>query len=104
MVVKGIARSNPCDGCSQAGACADVYHQLGCAEGPSVASKVAVAFLLPILMFVVTLGVFHWILGSAVAEPYQTPWALFLALTATAGSMFAARMAVRFCRRKQDRE
>ena len=104
MVVQRIARSNPCDGCSQAGACGEVYHQLGCAKGPSVAPKVAVAFLLPILMFVVALGVFQWALGSAVAEPYQTPSALFLAQAATAGSMFAARMAVRLCRKKQDRE
>ena len=104
MVVKRIARSNPCDGCSQAGACGEVYHQLGCIEGPSVASKVAVAFLLPILMFVVALGVFQWILGSAVAEPYQTQLSLFLALVATAGSMFVARTAARLCRKKQDRE
>lgn len=99
MVVKRIARSNPCDGCRQAGACGEVYHQLGCVEGPSVASKVAVAFLLPIPMFVVALGVFQWILGSAVAQPYQTQLSLLLALATTAGSMFAARAAVRRGRR-----
>lgn len=104
MVVKRIARSNRCDGCHQAGACEEVYHQVGCAEGPSVVPMVAVAFLLPILMFLVALGVFQWALGSAVAEPYQTPLALLLALAVTTGLMFAARVAVRLCRKKRDQE
>lgn len=104
MVVKRIARSNRCDGCHQAGACAEVYHQLGCAEGPSVVSQVLVAFLLPILTFVVALGVLQWALGSALAKPYQTPLTLLLALAATAGLMFVGRVAVRLCRKRQDRE
>ncbi|GEM_PF-4830386 len=69
-----------------------------------MAPKVAVAFLLPILMFVVALGVFQWALASAVAEPYQTPLALLPALAVTAGVMLVARVAVRLCWKKRDQE
>ncbi len=63
-------------------------------------SKVVVAFLLPILTFVVALGLFEWALEKAVAKQYQTPLALLLALVSTAAVLLVARSTVRLWRRK----
>lgn len=73
-----------------------VYEQLGCVEGPSVTGAVVVAFLLPIVIFVVALGGFGRILENSVPGPYQTPLAVVLAITATAGSMLAMRTLIRY--------
>ena len=44
-----------CESCDQKHDCREVYRQLGKAEGPSVALKVVVAFLLPMVVFIVVL-------------------------------------------------
>lgn len=63
-------------------------------------SKVVVAFVLPILTFVVVLGLFEWALANVVAKQYQTPLALPLALVSTIAVLLAARSTVRLWRRK----
>jgi hypothetical protein len=95
-----MAQPNVCDGCSYAHTCREVPGQLGSAEGPSVASKVVIAFLLPLVMFIVALGVFDGLLEETVAGPYQTPLALVLALSVTATIMLVVRILVRARRRK----
>jgi hypothetical protein len=52
----------PCQGCSQKHECQEIYRQLGKAWGPSVAFKVVVALLLPLLIFIVSLAAFEGIL------------------------------------------
>ena len=46
-----------CSDCAGAHDCKDIYEQMGKAQGPSVAKKVIVVFLLPIIVFVVCLVV-----------------------------------------------
>ncbi len=46
-----------CSDCAGAHDCKTIYEQMGKAEGPSVAKKVIVAFLLPIIVFAVCLVV-----------------------------------------------
>jgi len=60
-----------------------------------VTLTVLVAFLLPIVVFVISLAGFGWLLEGRVAGPYQTPLALVLALSVTTGSMLIVRVAVR---------
>lgn len=74
-----------CQSCDQKNHCQDVYRRLGHAEGPSVVSKVVAAFLLPIVVFVVSLAVFEVILAKAVdMKGLQTALSLLLALLVTA--------------------
>ena len=53
-----------CQGCEQQHSCREVYRQLGNTKGPSVALKVVVAFLLPLMVFIVTLAVSEAILAK----------------------------------------
>jgi hypothetical protein len=57
-----MAQLKSCQECDQKHHCQDIYQQIGKAQGPSVASKAIVAFLLPILVFIVTLAVSEKIL------------------------------------------
>jgi len=52
-----------CKRCSQRHDCREVYGKLGNAEGPSLTLTVVVAFLVPILVFIVSLGVLEKGLG-----------------------------------------
>lgn len=52
-----MAQQKSCQECDQKHHCQEIYQQMGKAQGPSVAFKAIVAFLLPILAFIVTLAV-----------------------------------------------
>lgn len=95
-----MAQSDVCSGCSNAHTCKEVYGRLGAVGGPSVASKVVIAFLLPMVAFVVALGVFGGLLEGVVAGAYRTPLALVLALSTTAALVLIVRILVRSHRRK----
>lgn len=95
-----MARCESCEGCTQAHDCREIYQQLGDNEGPSVAPKAVIAFLLPILVFVVALGSFSRLLTGVLAQRYQAFVAFVLALSVTVGSMLVARLIVR--RRQQN--
>ena len=59
-----------------------MYHELGNNRGPSVAVKVSLAFLLPLIVFIVTLAVFQKIPDGA-TEAVQTAVGLAMALVST---------------------
>ncbi|MHC4518919.1 MAG: hypothetical protein ACYTAS_10050 [Planctomycetota bacterium] len=82
-----MAQAQACNRCSQVHDCKKIYQQLGQAEGPSVALRVLIAFGLPIVVFVTALAAFEPLLRSRLAERYQTPVALVLALAVTTASM-----------------
>jgi hypothetical protein len=63
MVVKAMAELKPCQECNQKRQCQKIYKQLGKAQGPSVAFKAVVAFLLPLLIFIASLAAFEGILA-----------------------------------------
>jgi uncharacterized membrane protein len=52
-----------CQECDQKHKCQDMYQQTGKAQGPSVAFKAVVAFLLPLLVFIASLAAFEGILA-----------------------------------------
>jgi hypothetical protein len=81
-----------CEGCSQAHDCKKVYERLGSLEGPSVALKATVAFVLPVAVFVTALGLFGRLLQHVVASPYRTWCAFALAVAVTTGVMVAVSL------------
>jgi hypothetical protein len=100
MVVERIAQPDHCDGCHQADGCKEAYRRLGCDEGPSVVLPAVVAFLLPLVVLAVSLGGFGWLLEGRIAEPYQTPLALVLALFVTTGLMLVVRLMTQHHRKR----
>jgi len=88
-----------CKGCEQAHTCAKAYEQLGRADGPSVAFKAIVAFLLPIATFASALAVCGVFLNGTVATRYETPLAFAIALSVTAGLMLVVSAIVKRPRR-----
>ena len=90
-----MAHTKRCEGCNHAHDDGDVYGRLGCTAVPSVTSKVVVAFLLPLLLFLLGLGGFGRLLRTMGVGPYQTPLALLLTIVAVAGLMCVARAVVR---------
>jgi len=63
VVVKSMGDEQFCERCSQRHDCREIYGKLGNAEGPSLTLRVVVAFLMPILVFIVSLGVLEKVLG-----------------------------------------
>ena len=89
-----------CEGCSQAHNCRKVYQDIGKTEGPSVALKAVIAFVLPVVLFVAALGAFGRLLQHVVASPYQPLCASVLALVATVVLM----LIVSLCAKRLDRK
>ena len=58
MVSKTMAEQKFCEDYKQKHDCERIYQQLGNIQGPSVVIKVIVAFLLPLVVFIVSLAVF----------------------------------------------
>ena len=56
-----------CEGCRQRRDCREIYDKLGGADGVSVTLSVVIAFLAPIVVFVVCLAAFERVLGGATA-------------------------------------
>ena len=79
-----MSEQESCRYCRQKHDCREVYRQLGKAEGPSVVSKVVAAFLVPLVVFIVSLAVFEQILAEVVHPgALQTGISFLLALSVT---------------------
>jgi uncharacterized membrane protein len=61
-----MAEQKFCQDCDQERDCQEVYKQLGDRKDASVVFKVIVAFLLPLVVFIVSLAIFEEILAEAV--------------------------------------
>jgi hypothetical protein len=78
-----------CQDCHQRHNCQEVYRQLGNAENPPIAFKTIVVFLLPMLIFTVSLAVSGKILAKAgddssrFSDELQTFLSFCIALLAT---------------------
>jgi len=73
-----------CQGCTQSNKCEDVYQRLGRFEGPSVAWKVVVAFLLPVVVFIAALAALEEALAEEVeSQAARTAVGFALALCAS---------------------
>ncbi len=79
-----MAEQKICEDCKQKHDCQRIYEQLGDVEGPSVVIKVIVAFLLPLVVFIVSLAAFQEILAKAIStQRVQTALSLLPALLVT---------------------
>ena len=71
-----------CENCdyrhSRGNCCMDIYQRLGQTKGPSVVSKVLLAFLLPLLMFITSLVLASYILSIFKIEDYMKTLSSFL--------------------------
>jgi len=82
-----------CEDCKQKHDCRRIYEQLGDVEGPSVVIKVIVAFLLPLVVFIVSLAVFQEIFVRAISsQRLQAAFSFLLALVVTFVCISIVRM------------
>ncbi|OHB61345.1 MAG: hypothetical protein A2168_06400 [Planctomycetes bacterium RBG_13_50_24] len=73
-----------CQDCIQKHDCKKIYEQLGDSSGPSIAIKAILAFLLPLMVFIVSLAVFERVLAGVInTEQMQTFISFVLALLVT---------------------
>ena len=92
-VAKTMFERKFCESCHERHECQKVYEQLGKSEGPSVVFKVVLAFLLPLVVFIVSLAAFEWILAGAIeAEGLRTGVSLLLAFSVTAALTLIIRV------------
>ncbi len=76
--------------------CIDIYQQLGHAEGPSVARKVLLAFVVPLLVFTGSLILTSGLLSAWLAEGSTKSFITFLiALAVTAACVQLIRVLTR---------
>ncbi len=84
MVAKTMVEQKICEDCKQKHDCQEIYQQLGDVQGPSVVVKVIVAFLLPLVVFIVTLAIFDKILsGFEMTTDLQTVFSVAASLLIT---------------------
>jgi hypothetical protein len=80
-----MTEQNFCQNCYQKHDCQKVYRQLGEAQGPPITLKIIVAFLLPLVVFIVSLAIFEAIFSKAINTGLvQTALSLLLAFLTTA--------------------
>jgi len=88
-----MASQKYCQNCFQKHDCKSIYEQLGDSPGPSVAIKAILAFLLPLMVFIVSLAVFERLLAGVIATGrVQTALGFVLALLATFVCVLITRM------------
>ena len=63
-----MAEEEFCSNCKQSHDCKTIYQRVGNTPGPSVIIKVLVAFLIPIAVFIISLGISENILKRAVTS------------------------------------
>jgi len=79
-----MADQDFCHSCNQKHGCQEVHEHPGNIEGPSIVVKVLLAFLLPLVVFIVSLAIFERILAGAVnSGAARTVVSFLLALLAT---------------------
>lgn len=84
MVAKIMPQQEFCQECSRKHNCHQIYQQLCKTKVPSVASKIVLAFLLPLIVFIVTLAASEGILTNSInTKGLQTVISFLLALSVT---------------------
>jgi hypothetical protein len=88
--------SESCRGCPEKHKCREIYQLLGKAKGPSVALKVVAAFLIPLVVFIVSLAIFEKTSAkTANTKALQTIINLLLALSVTFACILVIKVAYR---------
>ena len=82
-----------CQRCQQKDDCWKVYRKMGNTESPSVTATVVLAFLLPLLIFIVSLGTSERILTKVIDTDYMlTAMSLLLSLLVTFACIVLTRI------------
>ena len=82
-----------CDNCNQKHNCNSIYHQLGNTEGPSVVVPVIIAFLLPLVVFIISLAIFEEIFTKTISNhSVQTALSMVSALLVTLSCILITRV------------
>lgn len=82
-----------CRDCERRDKCQDVYKQLGRAKGVPIVCKAVIAFLLPIVVFIVSLMVCDKILaGITDTKGQRTLFSFLLALSVTFGCILVIKV------------
>jgi len=90
-----------CQKCTQNKDCKTIYDQLGKQNTPPVAIKVVFAFLIPILIFILSLALFQKLMENTLkTEKMQTAISFLLALMVTFVYLFAAKIVNRKLKNK----
>jgi ABC-type sulfate transport system permease component len=93
MVVKTMNEQGFCENCNQKQNCGSIYHQLGNTKGPSVVVKVVIAFLLPIVVFIISLAIFEEIYSKTTSSlSTQTALSMLSALAITFSCILITRV------------
>ena len=91
-----MASQRFCQDCNQKHDCQRIYEQLGDTPGESVTLKVILAFLLPLIVFIVSLAVSERVLARAIkTEDVQMVISFVLAILVTFICVFATRALIR---------
>jgi len=73
-----------CEGCDQNSKCQEIFRKLGSIKGPSFTLKVIVAFLLPLIVFIVSLAIFERVFARSIGtEGLRTAISLLMATLVT---------------------
>ena len=95
-MAKTMAEQEFCDNCNQKHNCGSIYHQLGNTNGPSVAVKVVIAFLLPLVVFIFSLAIFEEILAKTINNQLvQTALSMVSALLVTFSCILIVRVIIK---------
>ena len=86
-------QQNSCKGCIQQNRCQEAYERLGSFQGPSVLSEVLIAFLMPWVVFIVSLAVFEKIMPLfGIHSVLKTLISILGSLAIVVLSIFALRL------------
>ena len=81
---KFMSQDNLCKNCDKADTCRQVYENIGKSKGPSIALKVIIAFLLPIIVFITVLAIFEKLLQNLIpVNQLRTVLSLLAAVAVT---------------------
>ncbi len=83
--------TNNCSGCDHKDRCGHVYETLGRSKGPNVAWKVILAFLMPILVFILSLAGANRLLQNRFEGKALIAAAFLAALTVTLAAVVLVR-------------
>ncbi|NOR67139.1 MAG: hypothetical protein GQ528_07270 [Woeseiaceae bacterium] len=93
MVTRTMIQQELCQQCNQRQDCGQVYEQLGKLEGPSIVRKVVLAFLLPLVVFIVSLAVFERMFsGLIIAGQVRSALSFAAALSLTFVCIFLTKV------------
>ena len=67
--MNGHQQEDLCLDCGQRNSCGSVYQKLGTARGPSVLGKSLIAFVLPIVLFLLALAASDHLLRGRIEDP-----------------------------------